>query len=475
MNLNLRKNIIFNFAYQILALILPFITAPYLSRTIGAEGVGVYSFSQSIALYFTYITLLGLSNYGNRAIAEVQDDEQKRSKIFFEIYAMQLCSFFVSLVMYLIYVKFLSVDQRAAIIMIGWVASAAFDINWFFFGMEQFKLTVVRNTIIKIISVLCIFIFIHSPKDQYLYILIMVISTLLSQICLWPYLKHYIHFVKPSWKGIFFHVKPNLKLFVPVIAASLYNMMDKVMLGYLTNMKDVGFYENADKIVKMVQSLIVAIGTVMLPRMTALFSKDKNQQGRKYLDISFRIVFIYVSAALFGILAVSREFCTVYFGTGFEKTSYLLNILIVTVLFFGAGNVLRTQLLIPLKKDDIYIKSAIFGALINLVINLILIPKFEAYGAAVATVLAEIVVCVYQFISVRNEIPIFKYVSEAFIFLVCGAIMFICLNRYFGVKFGIVSMIIKILVGACIYLFLIGVIFGIKKVIVVKSNYKGEK
>ena len=160
--MNLKKNILFNFAYQILALILPFITAPYLSRTIGAEGVGVFSFSQSIALYFTYITLLGLSNYGNRAIAEVQDNENKRSKIFFEIYTMQLLAFIISVSLYIIYVLFFSVNKTAAVIMIGWVVSAAFDINWFFFGMELFKLTVVRNTLIKIISVICIFVFVHQ-------------------------------------------------------------------------------------------------------------------------------------------------------------------------------------------------------------------------------------------------------------------------------------------------------------------------
>lgn len=463
--MNLKKNILFNFAYQILALVLPFITAPYLSRTIGAEGVGVYSFSQSIALYFTYITLLGLSNYGNRAIAEVQDDENKRSKIFFEIYSMQFCSFLISIFLYLVYVIFFSVDQTAAIIMIGWVVSAAFDINWFFFGMEQFKLTVIRNTIIKIISVTCIFIFIHAPSDQYLYILIMVVSTLLSQICLWPYLKRYIHFVKPSWKGILLHVKPNLKLFIPVIAASLYNMMDKVMLGYLTNMRDVGFYENADKIVKMIQSLIVAIGTVMLPRMTSLLAKDENQQGEKYLDVSFRVVFIYVSAAVFGILSVSSEFSTVYFGAGFEKTSYLLNILIVTVLFFGAGNVLRTQFLIPQKRDGVYIKSAILGAVLNLIVNLILIPRFGSYGAAIATVLAEVVVCVYQFWSVRNEISMFKYLFEALISLCCGGIMFAFLDKYFGVQYGIVRLIVKIVSGALVYLILIGFGLGIEKII----------
>lgn len=473
--MNLRKNILFNFSYQILALVLPFITAPYLSRTIGAEGVGIYSFSQSIALYFTYIALLGLSNYGNRAIAEVQDDENKRSRIFFEIYSMQLCSFLISFILYLIYVLLFSVDRIAALIMIGWVVSAAFDINWFFFGMEQFKLTVIRNTIIKVISVACIFLFIHTPNDQYLYILIMVVSTLLSQICLWPYLKRYIHFVKPSWKDICSHVKPNLKLFIPVIAASLYNMMDKVMLGYLTDMEDVGFYENADKIVKMVQSLIVAIGTVMLPRMTSLFAKNEKLQEKKYLDLSFHIVVIYVSAAIFGILSVSNEFCTIYFGTGFEKTSYLLNILVFTVLFFGAGNVLRTQMLIPQKKDGIYIKSAIFGAALNLVVNLILIPKYGSFGAAIATVLAEIVVCVYQFMSVRNEIDIFKYIFETIISLCCGGLMFVFLNKHFGAQFGIVGLTLKIIAGAFVYLVLTALTLGIEKLVCSADLCKGDK
>ena len=472
--MNLKKNILFNFAYQILALILPFITAPYLSRTIGAEGVGVFSFSQSIALYFTYITLLGLSNYGNRAIAEVQDNENKRSKIFFEIYTMQLLAFIISVSLYIIYVLFFSVNKTAAVIMIGWVVSAAFDINWFFFGMELFKLTVVRNTLIKIISVICIFVFVHTPRDQYLYMLIMVVSTLLSQICLWPYLQRYVHFVKPSWKGVLSHVKPNLKLFIPVIAASLYNMMDKVMLGYLSDMKDVGFYENADKIVKMIQSLIVAIGTVMLPRMTSLFANAKNQQGKKYLDLSFRVVFIYVSAAIFGILSISSEFCTLYFGTGFEKTGTLLNVLVLTVFFFGAGNVLRTQLLIPQKKDEIYIRSAILGAVLNLIVDLALIPRYGSYGAAVATVLAEVVVCVYQFLSVRSEINILKYLSEAFIFLFCGGIMYLILDKVFGVQMGIAGLSAKIISGLFVYLILVGLVLIVEKLFLT-SSHEGER
>lgn len=470
-----KKNIIYNFTYQILNLILPFITAPYLSRTIGAEGVGVYSFSQSVAMYFTYLTLLGLTNYGNRTIAAVQNDKDKRSKLFFEIFALQVIMFVLSLVLYGVYIVFFSVNHLAAVIMIAWVVSAVFDINWFFFGMEQFKLTVIRNTIIKVASVVCIFAFVRSKDDVYIYIVIMAVSTLISQLCLWPYMKRFVHFVKPTWSGIAGHIKPNLKLFIPVIAASVYNMMDKIMIGYMSNMKEVGFYENAEKIIKMIQSLIVAVGTVMLPRMTALFSQSKNKQGSKYFDTFMEVVLIYVCGAIFGILAISNEFCTFYFGPGFEKTAYLLNILVVTVLFFGAGNVLRTQLLIPLKKDGIYIKSSVLGAVLNLVVNWILIPKFGSVGASLATILAEVVVCAYQFISVRKEVPVGKYIAQTLIYVGCGGVMYLFLWYLPHTGNGILSLLKQVVLGCAVYLVLVAIVIVIKRKLQTIFACKREK
>ena len=428
MKTNLKKNIAYNFIYQILILLLPFITAPYLSRTIGANGVGIYSFSQSIALYFTYFTLLGLSNYGNRSIAAVQSDRKARSELFWEIYAMQLLMSFISIAVYIIYIIFFSVDIISALIMIMWVVSAMFDVNWFFFGMEQFKLTVIRNTVIKTLSVVSIFVFIHSSEDIYLYIGIMAFSTLLSQLCLWPYMRKFVDFCKPSWNGIKRHFKPNFKLFIPIIAASVYNIMDKIMLGYMSDMSEVGYYENAEKIIKMVQSLIVAVGTVMLPRISAMFSKNEDNQSRKYFDTAMEAVIIYVSVVIFGIMSIKEVFTDVYFGEGYAKTSVLLGYLIVTVFFFGIGNVLRTQYLIPKKLDKIYIHSAIFGAVLNLVANFILIPFMASTGASIATIIAEVSVCCYQFYMVRKDISFRKYIPSVIACMTSGAIMYIILQ-----------------------------------------------
>lgn len=449
-----KKNIAYNFIYQLLILILPFITAPYLARTIGAEGVGTYSFSQSMTLYFMYIVLLGLNNYGNRCIAVVQNDRKERSRVFWEIYFMQIITFIIGLIGYLIYIKWFAVDRIAANIMFIWFISSLFDINWFFFGMEQFKLTVIRNTIIKVLSVIAIFIFVSGKDNVYIYITIMAISALLSQLCLWAYLKKFIFFVRPTWKNILSHFKPNLILFIPVIAVSIYKIMDKVMLGYMSTMAEVGYYENAEKIINMVISLIVAIGTVMLPRMTVLVANGDKRKSREYIDNTMLIVQIYVNAALFGLIAISDKFCRVYFGNEFAKTGSIICYLAITVVFLGCGNVIRTQYLIPNKKDKIYINSAIIGAIVNIVVNLFLIPHLNSIGAAIGTVCAEFVVCAYQLFKSRHCVNIIKYLRNEAAFFIIGVIMFIAIRLLPSIDNIYISLIVDIIIGGVIYILL---------------------
>lgn len=182
---SIKKNFLYNAFYQVLTLILPLITTPYISRVMGAERVGVYSYAYSIAYYFGMFILLGTNNYGNRTIASVRDDKKILSKTFWSIYAMQLfLGLFVSTV-YLMYVFVIAEEQMMALLQIIYLISVALDISWFFFGIEQFKLTVTRNTIIKILTVVAMLLFVKSIDDLYIYALIMVGSSLISQIFLW--------------------------------------------------------------------------------------------------------------------------------------------------------------------------------------------------------------------------------------------------------------------------------------------------
>lgn len=452
---NLKKNIAYNFTYQVLILILPFITAPYLSRVIGASGVGTYSFAYSVALYFTYFTLLGLNNYGNRTIASVQSNVEKRSRAFTEMYAMQILTFILSAIVYVLYVLFFSVDKVAATIMGILVLSSALDINWFFFGMELFKLTVTRNALIKVGTAICIFVFVKEKNDVYKYILIMALSVLLSQMCLWPFVKKYIHLSKPRFKDIKKHFKPNLILFVPVIAISLYKIMDKVMLGYMSTMSEVGFYENAEKIINIALTLINAVGTVMLPRMTALISQNNVKESRKYIDKSMLLVLAYSNAVMFGIFSVGNMFATVYYGDEFKRTGEIMVLLAVTVVFLGCGNVIRTQFLIPMKQDKAYIYSAVIGAAVNLIINSLLIPRYAAIGAAIGTIAAELCVLIYQLFYCRRELNLFKFAGYELVFCFFGLLMVALIKVLPDFGSSMINLMVSVIVGGGFYIVLV--------------------
>lgn len=304
---------------------------------------------------------MGLTNYGNREIAAVQTDVEQRSVVFWELYILQILTGVIVILIYVLYAGFFAANKVAAMIMLMCVISAAFDINWFFMGMELFRLTVTRNAIIKILTAISIFIFVKEKNDGYVYIWIMSLGTLLSQLCLWTFIKKYVTWRKPTIKGIIRHILPNLKMFIPVISVSIYKIMDKIMLGAMSTMAQVGYYENAEKIINIAVAPITAIGVVMLPRITANISKNSDEN--LYIDKSMMLVLLYSNAAAFGIYAVGKMFAIVFFGELFKQSGVLMQFLSVTIIFLGAGNVIRTQYLIPKKMDNIYIKSAMYGAI----------------------------------------------------------------------------------------------------------------
>ncbi|MDO5151470.1 MAG: flippase [Oscillospiraceae bacterium] len=457
---SLKKNIMYNTIYQFLILFLPFITSPYLARIIGPNGVGVYSYSHSVAQYFVYAAMLGLQNYGNRSIASVCNNRIEKSKVFCEIYCMQITTALLSTIVYIVY-SFFSKDVTAALIMIMYVASTLFDINWLFFGTENFKITVTRNTVIKLLCMACIFLFVKDRSDTYVYITIMAASNLLSQIVLWPFVKREVDLSLPKWADVKKHYKPNLMLFIPVIAISIYKIMDKIMLGQMTTMAEVGYYEYAERIYNIPLLLITAIGTVMLPRMTFYYSNAQINEAQKYLLKSMDMVLAFANAAMFGMMSIANDFISVYYGSDFADSAKILQYLSTTIVFLAAGNVLRTQFIIPKKKDNIYIKSAVYGAVVNFIINILLIPSFRTSGAAIGTISAEAVVFLYQVMAVRKEIPLKKFVGSEILYFLAGVVMCFLIS-FIRIDNTIISLILKVLIGGIIYVCEFAIIFYIQ-------------
>ena len=450
---NIKKNFLYNVGYQILLLILPFITTPYVSRVLGTEGVGIYSYTYSVVNYFMLFAMLGLNNYGNRTIAKVRDDKEKLSKTFSSIYVLQ-CS--TAIIVTLIYILYISVFDNKyftfALIQIIYMISVFFDVNWFFFGLEKFKLTVTRNVIIKLLSLVSIFLFVKQKDDLSIYILIMALTTLISQLALLPFVRKEVKFVKVKWNDVKKHIKPNLILFIPVIAVSLYKIMDKIMLGNMVEIKYVGLYENAEKVVNIPMGIITALGTVMLPKMSNLIVNNQKDTIKKYIDKSMEFsLFLSVPLCL-GIMSVAENFAPIFFGEEFIDAGILIKYLAITIIFITWANVIRTQYLIPNEKDKIYIISVFLGAIVNFIVNIILIPQFKAMGAVIGTIMAEATVMLYQTYRVRKELNIKRYVKLFFKYLYKGIIMYVILLMIsLVIKEKVTLIILQVILGCIIY------------------------
>lgn len=448
---SIKKNFLYNAFYQVLVLIIPLITTPYISRVLGAEGIGIYSYSYSIAQYYVLFIMLGLNNYGNRTVAIVKHNKDALSKNFWSIYVMQIGIGIIIVGVYLGYVIYFSKNRIAGLIMCLYVISACFDINWFFFGMEQFKITIIRNSIIKILTTVLIFIFVKSPEDVYNYCILMVMGMLINQLALWPYAKKVILYYKPKWAEIKVHIKPNLLLFLTVIAVSMFKIMDKIMLGLIANTEQVGFYESSERVISIPTAFVTALGTVMLPRISSMV-KENNNDLNNLIYKSILFAMFLSSSMSFGIMAVSPTFVPLFYGPGYDICISLFLILLPSCLFFAFGNVIRTQYLLPHKLDKIYVISAFLGAFVNIIINLVLIPKLEAIGAAIGTLFAEMIVCIYQAFMIRKYIHIRKFVKHSVPFLLSGIWMFfIVYNLNFNIKNNILRLLLEIFIGMLVY------------------------
>lgn len=468
---NVKRNLIYHSIYQLLIIGIPLFTTPYLSRVLGAEKTGIYSYAYSIATYFVLFIMLGLNNYGNRTVAMVREDREKLSKAFFSIYWIQAVSGIIVSLIYIFYGLCFS-NKAITWILFIYVLSSVLDINWFFFGLEQFKMTVTRNIVIKIITTILIFVLVKNSEDIYVYAVISVIGTLLGHLILWGWVHKFVDTVNVELSDIRCHIKPNIVLFIPVIAVSLYKYMDKIMLGLMSSMNEVGYYEYSERITQVPVALINSLGTVMLPKMSNLSSKGENETADRYIFFSMLSVSLVSSITCFGLMSVSDLFVPIFLGNGYEACIYLCRILLPSCLFLAFANVIRTQYLIPRKEDGIYIQSVLLGAVINLIFNLIFIRPFGAYGAAIGTLSAEIIVCIYQLYRIRKVLNVKKMISCSSPFIFTGIVMYICLGLLDHKQCKITGLFFEICIGAVIYMLVFAFIYFILRHTKIGINLK---
>ncbi len=450
---SLKKNYLYNLIYQIIILILPIITTPYISRALGATNIGIYSFTVSIVTYFTLFGSLGVSLYGQREIAYVRDDKEKRKKLFLEIVLFRFITLAISMAVFFFAFALNNEYQIYYRILLLYLLAASFDISWFFQGLEDFKKTVTRNVVVRLLSVLCIFIFVKKPSDLAKYLLIYSLADLLGNLSLWFYLPKYFKGTPVKHINLKRHMIPIVMLFIPQIAIKLYNTIDKTMLGYIIHDKsELGNYEEANKLINVLFTIVSSLGIVMVPRIANVFASGDTKKLNEYIMKSFRFVFFLAFPITLGIITVSKEFVPIFLGDGYEKCYLIVNILAPIILLCGITNVIGTQYLLPTKRQKEYTISILVGLVFNVAFNAILIPKFGAYGAALMTTFAQTIVMIIQCVYIKSNINIRKAFKEGINYAIAGIIMFIvCIIVGVFIHNALLSILVKMALGGLTY------------------------
>lgn len=393
---SVKKNFLYRTFYELLIVITPFITTPYVSRVLGADGIGIYSYSASIMTYFTLFATLGTASYGEREIAQHRDDRMQSSQLFWEIELMTVMTSAVCIFVWLWVILFSTGYRWYFLALLPLLFSSMADISWYFTGYEQVKYIVVRNFICKFTGIVLLFLFVRSKDDLFLYILMNSVITLAGNLSMWTYLPRML--VKVDFRTLRFqkHFRETLIYFIPTIATSIYTVLDKTLIGVIT--KDSyqnGYYEQATKIVNIVKNVVfTSVNAVMGSRIAYLFAQKKYEEIHRRIERSMDFIMLLGYGAVFGVIGIADKFVPVFFGEGYQPVIHLLYVMSPLVIIIGISNCLGSQYYSPGGQRARSAKVIIFGSVINLCLNLIMIPWLGGIGAAAASIAAELVITI---------------------------------------------------------------------------------
>ena len=455
------KNYLYNLSYQILTIILPIITVPYVTRIFTSEDLGNYGFYNSIVSYFSLFAMLGIGIYGTKQIAAARNV----SSTFWNIYAIQLTASILALFVYVITLVSIPKMSGMVPIILGIVLlTKMIDISWLFTGKEDFKKITLRNTMVKVAGVISIFTFIKSSEDLYLYIFLIVIFDFLGQFVMWIPAKKFIK--RPSFdtKIIKKNLHPIVLLFLPQVAILLYVVLDRTLLGLLGSYSDVGIYEQGQKLTSILLTVVSSLGAVMLPRVANLLSERKEKEAQNMVRFSFILYNLIIFPMIFGLIAINEVFVKLFLGQNFQDVKYVLYIIVFNIMFIGWTNILGYQVLVVRNKNKEFMLSTTIPAIVSVAVNIAVIPFFGYIGASITSVVVEFLVFAIQWYYSRNIINKNLLFNKDLAKIICSSlVMFgvvMTCKMILGLD-GIIGLIIYLAVGGISYL---GMLFLLRTV-----------
>lgn len=454
--ISLKQNFIFNLATQILNLVVPLITTPYLARVLHESGNGQYSYAYSIITYFILFANLGYNYYGQREIARTRDDKYQKSKIFWEIFTLRtVCSIisFAILISIVFTIGFGEKYNLLILILSMQVIGSMFDILFYFQGNENFKAIAIRTMIIKILGLIAVFVFVREENDVWIYTLCLSIITVFSNLIMWPGVIKSVYFIKLKDLNLKKHVKPTIMIFLPTLAVTVYSVFDKTMIGMLSSNPDYdnGCYEQAYKINSIGVIFPVLITTILGPRNAYEYQKGNIESMQKNIKFSIRYVWMIGLPLIAGFAVLSPSISSWFLGEGYTEVPLLLQIMSVRFVLSGFSEILSNQIFIVIGKEKYTTIATTLTAILNIGLNFVLIPPLGAVGAAITTAISEFVVFLILYIlAVRS-----KYIELRFFFITSVKYLFSAL-----IMFGLIYFI-QMNVDYSLWTFLLITIIGV--------------
>lgn len=428
MSQSITKNAIYNILLNIASVIFPLITAPYISRVLEPNGVGLYNFAITYAGYFALVALLGIPTYGVREVSKNRDNKDCLTELVSQLMTIAaITTLGVSLIYILTIAIVGQLNENYIIFLLAgfFIYLAPFKINWYFQGIENFGYITKVSLIIRTLSVICLFIFVKQKDDLVIYIILSVLGGVFAD--LFNFMKMWKSGIKPrlTLKGIRPHINPLLVLFASSIAISIYTVLDTLMLGFIRGYEEVGYYTNAMHMSRVILTAVTSLSIVAVPRVSLYMNNKDYVNINLLMNKSFSAVSFLAIPIAIGLLCITPTFVPLFFGEKFMGAVVPLMILSLLIIVIGLNNLTGVQMLIGMGLDKLFFYSVLTGTITNFVMNCLFIPLWGAIGASVASVIAEtlILLVTIYFVYNRTQIRINSCfdIIKAFI----GAIFFI--------------------------------------------------
>lgn len=453
MKQNIKLNYIYQSSWQILNLMVPLITTPYVSRVLEADGVGAFSYVYSVICYLIIFSNLGINAYAQRKISTLQEDERSLKKFFWQIIGAKLINFVLPSAIYIVIILTSSKYSTLFAAEIFFFLGAPVNITWYYTGMEDFRRVVQKGLLAKVIGIALLFIIIKTKSDIYLYAIILGGTQFMGDILLWVNLPAYIRRGIPSLMSYWEHVVGGCKMLMPELASSIFAYGDKVMLGFLlVSTVENGYYEQSQKIISLSQGVVNAVATVMLPRIASLYSKQDKKAISYYMDKTMAFLSFIGIPIAFGISGIASSFVPWFFGAGYENVENLLYILSPIAFVHGIYYILGYQYLLGTNQEIKFTRYILIGAVSNTILNFMLIPKLGAIGASIASLVSEIAISIMLLYVARHVMNVNTFLYNCVKPMIAGSTMFVILcllNR--KLVSGMLATALLIICGGVIY------------------------